>query len=135
MKARPICTSPSAAPPAVRLNGRLVKLEVRPLTPEDTETLARAITSEANLQRVNEDGSVDFGFSFRGENRFRVSVYRQKGHLGMALRLVPKQMLSLEEIGMPPAVRELLESAARPDPRHRPDRLGQDRPRWPRCST
>ena len=97
------------APPAVRLNGRLLKLEVRPLTPEDTETLARAITSEANLQRVNQDGSVDFGFSFRDADRFRVSVYRERGNLALALRAVPKKMMSLEEIGMPPAVRQLLE--------------------------
>ena len=96
------------APPAVRLNGKLLKLELRPLTGEDTEILARAITSDANLQKVNETGSVDFGFTFRESNRFRVSVYRQKGYLGMALRLVPKKMLTLEEIGLPVAVRSLL---------------------------
>ena len=96
------------APPVVRLRGELVKLELRPLTPEDTETLARAITSEANMQRVNEVGSVDFGFTFRGDNRFRVSVYRQKGWVGIALRLVPRVLLALEEIGFPPAVTELL---------------------------
>ncbi len=96
------------APPVVRLRGQLVKLELRPLTPEDTETLARAITSEANMQKVNEDGSVDFGFTFRGENRFRVSVYRQKGCIGIALRLVPRSLLTIEEIGFPPTVNELL---------------------------
>ena len=96
------------APPAVRLRGQLVKLELRPLTSEDTETLARAITSEANMQKVNEVGSVDFGFTFRGENRFRVSVYRQKGCIGAALRLVPRALLTLEEIGFPQTVRELL---------------------------
>jgi twitching motility protein PilT len=96
------------APPAVRLRGELVKLDLRPLTGEDTEALARAITSEANLQRVNEVGSVDFGFTFRERSRFRVSVYRQKGFLGIALRLIPRQMMTLEEIGFPPAVRELL---------------------------
>ncbi|HEV7867637.1 MAG TPA: type IV pilus twitching motility protein PilT [Chthoniobacteraceae bacterium] len=97
------------APPAVRLNGRIVKLEMRPLTAEDTETLARAITSDGNLQKVNEEGSVDFGFSFRESNRFRVSVYREKGNLALALRLIPRKMLSLEEIGMPAAVRSLLD--------------------------
>ena len=97
------------APPALRLNGRLVKLEVRALAPEDTESLARAITSDANLQRVNEEGGVDFGFSFRGNDRFRVSVYREKGHMALALRLVPKRMMTLEEIGLPPAVRSLLD--------------------------
>jgi len=96
------------APPAVRLRGELVKLELRPLTPEDTEALARSITSEGNLQKVNEVGSVDFGFSFREQNRFRVSVYRQKGHLGIALRLIPRKLMTLEDIGFPPAVRDLL---------------------------
>jgi len=96
------------SPPAVRLHGKLVKMEIRPLEPEDTEALARAITSEGNLQRVNEEGSVDFGFSFRGKDRFRVSVYRQKGYLSIAIRVVPRKMLSLEEIGLPEAVRQLL---------------------------
>ncbi len=96
------------SPPVLRLNGRLVKLELPALAGDDTETLARAITSDANLQRVNEVGGVDFGFTFREASRFRVSVYRQKGYLGLALRLVPRRMLSLEEIGLPPAVHQLL---------------------------
>lgn len=96
------------SPPALRIRGALVKLDLKPLTAEDTEGLARAITSETNLQRVTDEGSVDFGFTFRERNRFRVSVYRQKGYLGIALRLIPRQMMSLEEIGFPPAVRELL---------------------------
>ncbi|MDB6152067.1 MAG: pilT 1 [Chthoniobacteraceae bacterium] len=96
------------SPPVLRLRGELVKLEIAPLTAENTETLARAITSDGNMQRVNEEGSVDFGFSFRGENRFRVSVYRQKGFIGIALRLVPRRLLTLDEIGFPSAVRELL---------------------------
>ena len=97
-------------PPALRQHGRLVKLNTRPLTSEDTEKLARAITSDANFARVNESGTVDFGFSFRDKDRFRVSVYRQRGCIAVALRIIPKRMLSLEEIGLPPAVRSLLET-------------------------
>ncbi len=97
------------APPSLRLRGDLVKLEAPPLTPEDTEALARAITSESNLDRVNTEGGVDFGFSFREADRFRVSVFRQKGHLGIVLRLIPKRLMTLEEIGLPPAVRSLLD--------------------------
>src|SRR6187431_1280862 len=96
------------APPAVRLRGKLVKLELRPLTAEDTEALARAITSEGNLHRANSEGSVDFGLTFRGDNRFRVSLYRQRGTLAMVLRLIPKRLLTLDEIGFPQSVRELL---------------------------
>ena len=96
------------APPTLRIGGRLVKLESAPLTPEDTETLARGIASEHHLQRVNEEGSVDFGFSFRDQNRFRVSVYRQKGHIGIVLRLIPRHMKTLDEIGLPNSVKPLL---------------------------
>jgi twitching motility protein PilT len=94
--------------PALRLNGRVVKLDVRPLIAEDTEMLARAIAGEGNMQRVNEEGSVDFGFSFRDQSRFRVSVFRQRGTIGVALRRIPNQILSLEQIGLPQSVRQLL---------------------------
>src|SRR4051812_30301856 len=96
------------SPPALRLNGRVVKLDVRPLVPEDTESLARAIAGEGNMQRVNEEGSVDFGFSFREQSRFRVSVYRQRGTIGVALRPIPNQILSLEQIGRPQPFRQPL---------------------------
>jgi twitching motility protein PilT len=96
------------APPTVRLHGDLIKLDLPILNSADTETLARSIASETHLQRVNEEGSVDFGFTFRDRNRFRVSVYRQKGHLGLALRLVPGKLMTPEQIGLPAAVRELL---------------------------
>jgi twitching motility protein PilT len=96
------------APPAMRVSGRLVKLNTPVLAPEDTESLARAIAGEGNMQRVNEEGSVDFGFSFKEENRFRVSVFRQRGYIGIALRLIPRRMMTLEEIGLPESVRELL---------------------------
>src|SRR3954465_6658326 len=89
------------APPALRLNGRLIRLDVRPLQPEDTESLARSIAGEVNMQRVNEEGSVDFGFTFRERGRFRVSVFRQRGNIGVVLRQIPRQILSLEEIGLP----------------------------------
>jgi len=96
------------APPALRLNGRLIRLDVRPLQPEDTESLARSIAGEVNMQRVNEEGSVDFGFTFRERGRFRVSVFRQRGNIGVVLRQIPRQILSLEEIGLPQSVRQLL---------------------------
>jgi twitching motility protein PilT len=96
------------SPPALRLNGRVVKLDVRPLVAEDTEALARAIAGEGNMQRVNEEGSVDFGFSFREQSRFRVSVFRQRGTIGVALRRIPNQILSLEQIGLPQSMRQLL---------------------------
>src|SRR6185369_7954110 len=92
-------------PPCVRIHGRLRKLETRALLPEDMEKLVTEIATPGQLDRAKTDGSVDFAFSFRERNRFRCSVYLQKGSLAIAMRLIPRKMLSLEEIGMPPAVR------------------------------
>jgi twitching motility protein PilT len=97
------------APPTLRLKGSLTKLNVAPLTPDDTEMLVRSITGDAHYERVNTEGSVDFGFSFRDDNRFRVSVYRERGYLATVLRLLPKRLMTLEEIGLPPAVQELIQ--------------------------
>ena len=97
------------APPVLRIRGQLAKLEVKPLTSEDTEVLVRSITSESNMQRLNESGSVDFAISFREKERFRVSAYRQRGCLALALRLIPRELMTLEQIGLPASVRPLLD--------------------------
>lgn len=95
-------------PPTIRVDGILDPLDYSPLKPEDTEKLIKSITSEESLQRVQRYGGVDFGLSYGDVARFRVSVYKQKGFWGMALRLIPSKLMTLEEIGLPPIVRDLL---------------------------
>ncbi len=95
-------------PPCIRLDGRLIQLDAQPLTPEDTERFMRSITSEEHIQRVREQGGTDFGFAFGDLARFRVSVFKQKGYFGVALRLIPSKLLSWEEIGLPPGIKDLL---------------------------
>ena len=51
-------------PPVIRLHGALVPMDLPVLTNEDTESLMKAITSEAHLQKVRENGGTDFGFAF-----------------------------------------------------------------------
>lgn len=96
------------APPCIRLHGRLLKLETRALFPEDVEKLAAEIASPDQLRKAKEEGSVDFALTFKERNRFRVSLYLQKGSLAMALRLIPRKMLTPVEIGLPPVVSDLL---------------------------
>lgn len=97
-----------AAPPMLRLHGGLQPLDCPPLTPEDTDRLMRSITSPENQQRLRENGGADFGFGFGDQARFRVSILKAKGNVGLVLRQIPKQLMTLEEIGLPPQVRELL---------------------------
>ncbi len=95
-------------PPVLRIHGSLQALDSDPLRPEDTERLMRAITSEDNVQKVREHGGTDFGFGFADKARFRVSVFKQKGHFGIVLRQIPNKLLTLEDIGLPPQIKDLL---------------------------
>ena len=96
-------------PPVLRLDGVLVSLdEYGVLKPEGTEELMKSITDEGQRERIKERGGVDFGFAFGDVARFRVSVYKQKANFGIALRLIPSKLLSFEEIGLPPNIKDLL---------------------------
>jgi twitching motility protein PilT len=99
---------PVDSPPVLRMNGEMVPLDAEPLTGDDTERLMKSITSEQNLQRLREDGGSDFGFSFGDQARFRVSIFRQKGSVGLVLRTIPNDLLTLEQIGLPPAIKDIL---------------------------
>ncbi len=94
--------------PTLRVHGGLENLNAEPLTPEDTENLMKAITSDANQQALRQNGGVDFGFAFGDKCRFRVSVLKQKGSVGMVLRMIPNDLMTLESIGLPPSVKDLL---------------------------
>src|SRR6187200_3013827 len=95
-------------PPVIRLHGVLHRVEGPSLKAEDTEELMRSITSEDHIQNVRERGGADFGFAFGELARFRVSVFKEKGNFGMVLRQIPSKLLTVEQIGIPPSVKELL---------------------------
>jgi twitching motility protein PilT len=94
--------------PVLRVHGVLHRVDGPPLRQEDTEELMRSITSEEQIRSVRERGGADFGFAFGDLARFRVSVFKEKGNYGMVLRQIPNKLLTLEQIGIPPSVRELL---------------------------
>jgi twitching motility protein PilT len=99
---------PVGSPPVLRIHGEMTPLDTEPMVPEDTEYLMKSITSEANQQKLQQDGTADFGFAFGDKARFRVSAFRQKGNVGMVLRTISNDLLSLEQIGLPAAVKDIL---------------------------
>ena len=99
---------PVGSPPVLRIHGGLQPLDTDPLTPDDTEYLMKSITSEVNQQHLQEEGGVDFGFAFGDQARFRVSVFKQKGAIGLVLRTISNDLLTLEQIGLPAAVKDIL---------------------------
>lgn len=95
-------------PPVVRVHGILQRVEGPALRPEDTEELMRSITSEDHVQQIREKGGADFGFAFGELARFRVSAFKEKGNLALVLRQIPSKLLTMEQIGIPASVRDLL---------------------------
>ncbi len=95
--------------PVVRVHGHLYPIpDLPPLAPEDTERLIRQFAPERALKEIEEVGTSDFGYPFQDKARFRVSIFRQKGFWGAAMRLIPTRLMSFEEIGLPESVKNLL---------------------------
>ena len=96
-------------PPVIRAGGRMVRLETRELSADDTTNLMKSITPERNQQELQERGGTDFGFAFGDKARFRVAVFKQRGMIGMVLRRIPNEFLTFEQLGLPPVVRDLIQ--------------------------
>jgi len=95
-------------PPTIRHNGRLRPLDLPIVTPDDTNGIMKAITPDRCQVELNEIGTTDFGFAFGQAARFRVSVFKQKQNIGLALRLIPSKLLTIEQIGLPSTIKNLL---------------------------
>ena len=98
----------SGQPPVLRMGGHMVRLETKSLEAEDCVSLMKSITPERNQQELQERGGTDFGFAFGEQARFRVAVFKQRGHIGMVLRRIPSEFLSFEILGLPAVIKDLI---------------------------
>jgi twitching motility protein PilT len=94
-------------PPVLRLHGHLRELQTKVLEPEDTMALMKSITPDRIQQEFEETGSGDFGFAYGAEARFRVAIFKQKGHASLVLRKIPNNILTFEQIGLPEMARQI----------------------------
>jgi twitching motility protein PilT len=97
------------SPPRLRIDGDLVKLQTEPLTATETKTLCYSVMNDAQKLRFEEDLELDFSFGIRGMARFRANVYMQQACVAGAFRVVPYNVIPLNDLGMPPVVAELTE--------------------------
>ncbi len=95
-------------PPVIRLHGSMTPIDAPNLAPEDTEKLVRSVASDTHIQKLKQDGGVDFGFAYEDKARFRVSCFFQKGCQGMVMRQIPNTLLALDKIGLPPSIKDIL---------------------------
>jgi twitching motility protein PilT len=96
--------------PQVRVHGKLTPLsQFEQLTPQDTQRLAYSILNEAQKQKFEEENELDLSFGLQGLARFRCNVFRQRGAVGCAIRVIPVKIRAFDELDLPPIVEQLAE--------------------------
>jgi twitching motility protein PilT len=94
--------------PALRVRGHLERLEGLPeLSADDTRQLLYRIISSEQQKRLEIDRQLDLSYSIPGLARFRVNIYSQRESLAGAFRLIPAELKSLEELGLPTTLYDL----------------------------
>ncbi|MEM0011343.1 MAG: type IV pilus twitching motility protein PilT [Candidatus Bathyarchaeia archaeon] len=99
-------------PPVIRVDGILHPLNFTKLTPQDTQRLIYDILLEEQITTLETQKEIDFSYGIRDLGRFRVNVYRQRGSIAAALRVIPDRIPSFEELRLPPSVKEVAEKTS-----------------------
>jgi len=94
-------------PPRIRLYGELQALRPEPLDAAYVEEVLKEIMPRAAIQRLEEKHGADFAYIIPGVSRFRVNILRHLNGLGAVLRAIPSKALTLDQLNMPDAVRNL----------------------------
>src|SRR5262249_27240225 len=97
-------------PPAMRLRGQLERLpDHPPLAPDDTQQLLYRILSSEQQKHLEIKRQLDFAYGVPGVARFRVNVFFQRESIGAAFRVIPHDIKTLEELGLPGSLHALTE--------------------------
>jgi len=96
--------------PKLRIDGAITNASVDLLlTPKDTLSIAYSILTEAQKKRFEIEDELDFSFGIQNLSRFRGNVYKQRGCVSMAIRQIPFQIKTFEELGLPPVIARFAE--------------------------
>lgn len=92
--------------PCYRINGVLTFTGDVKLTPSDTEMLVKQVTTEEQFKEINMTGDFDMSYAIQNLGRFRINIFKQRGSYSIAIRSVRMEIPTLEELNMPPIIRE-----------------------------
>jgi twitching motility protein PilT len=94
-------------PPRIRLHGIAYAIKYRELTEDDVHDLVHGLIPKNNLEEFEKKGNTDFSYEFGDEARFRVNVFRHLGGLGAVFRAISSKTPTLNELGLPPVIKNL----------------------------
>ncbi|HSW16473.1 MAG TPA: PilT/PilU family type 4a pilus ATPase, partial [Ramlibacter sp.] len=97
-------------PPAMKVDGKVTKVSPQPLTGAHTMALARSIMNDRQAADFERSKECNFAISPAGIGRFRVNSFVQQGKVGMVLRVIPQTLPTIEGMGMPPVLKDVVMS-------------------------
>ena len=98
----------AGAPPTVRVHGDLEQIEGYPaLTPRALQQMIYAILPQKLRERFEQELELDMSYSLPGRARFRVNVFQQRDALGAVFRVIPFEIKTVDDLGLPPVVQDL----------------------------
>jgi len=94
-------------PPMIRIHGELQAVEGTPvLNAEQAENLIFPIMTQEQKDFVKVNKELDFGYQYKDKARFRVNVYHAQGNIAAAMRLIPTEIKTIDELNLPPIIHE-----------------------------
>jgi twitching motility protein PilT len=93
-------------PPMLRIHGELVRVNYPPLKNDDLKAMVYEIAPEAKIKVFEETNDVDFGYEVPGVARYRANFFQQKYGIAAVFRSIPSNVLTLEELNMPPVLKK-----------------------------
>ena len=96
-------------PPVLRIDGQLVIVDMPSLDKDATRNLIYSMLNDEQKTIFERDKELDFSFSLKGMDRFRVNIHLQKGNIEAALRRVPRKIPTIEELGLPDVVYDFIQ--------------------------
>ena len=97
------------SPPQIRVDGKLEPMSMPALTPVETKQLCYSVLTEAQKHKFEEENELDLSFGVKGLSRFRGNVFIQRGAVAAVFRVIPYKILTFDELGLPPVVKDLAE--------------------------
>jgi twitching motility protein PilT len=95
------------SPPQIRIDGKLVPLDLSPMTAPETKQIVYSVLTDAQKHRFEENLELDFSFGIKGLARFRANIFNQRGATAAVYRQIPYEILGFKELGLPAVVEEI----------------------------
>ncbi len=93
--------------PCLKVRGRIAAIDLPPLTAEDTKQIAYEMMSEEQIRRFERTHEMDMGVTIPDLVRFRVNIHQQRGSIGVVMRLIPLEVPTIDDLGLPEVLKEL----------------------------